>query len=146
MHEKFHDLLEQYIDGELEPVEALILEEHLAGCLSCRQMLNQLKLIDWDLKHQPVVEVPPELEVYRIAAVKAYLATLKTAYKSGPLKDTWRLQKQIFQHSFGFVSYIPINRTISSSAKKGVAILAGAARRRLRKRSLLLSRIIPGQA
>ena len=146
MHEKFHDLLEQYIDGELEPVEALILNEHLAGCRSCRQMLNQLKLIDWDLKHQPVVEVPPDLEVYRVAAVKAHLATLKTARKSDPLKDTWRLQKQILQHTFGFVSYIPINRTISSSAKKGVAILAGAAGRRLRKSRPLLSRIIPGQA
>jgi uncharacterized spore protein YtfJ len=47
--------------------------------------------------------------------------------QSDPLNDTWRLQKQILQHTFGFVSYIPINHTISSSAKKGVAILAGAA-------------------
>lgn len=146
MHEKFHDLLEQFIDGELEPVEALFLSEHLAGCRSCRQMLNQLKLIDWDLKHQPVVEVPPELEVYRTAAIKAHLATFKTVKKSDPLKDTWRLQKQILQHSFGFVSYIPINRAVSNSAKKGVAILAGAAGRRLRKNSPLLARIIPGQA
>ncbi len=146
MHEKFHDLLEQFIDGELEPVEALILNEHLAGCRSCRQMLNQLKLIDWDLRHQPVIEVPPELEVYRTMAVKAHLENLKAAQKSDPLKDTWRMQKQIFQHTFGFVSYIPINRTISSSAKKGVAILVGVAGRRLRKRRSLLSRIIPGQA
>jgi len=146
VHEKFHVLLEQYIDGELKPVEALILDEHLAGCRSCRQILNQLKLIDWDLKHQPVVEVPPELEVYRVAAVKAHMATLNNARKSEPLKDTWRLQKQILQHTFGFVSYIPINRAISSSAKKGVAVLAGAAGRRLRKNSPLLSRIIPGQA
>ena len=146
MHEKFHDLLEQFIDGELEPVEALFLSEHLAGCRSCRQMLNQLKLIDWDLKHQPVVEVPPELEVYRTAAIKAHLATFKTVKKSDPLKDTWRLQKQILQHSFGFVSYIPINRAVSNSAKKGVAIFAGAAGRRLRKNSPLLARIIPGQA
>jgi len=146
MHEKFHDLLEQFIDGELEPVEALFLSEHLAGCRSSRQMLNQLKLIDWDLKHQPVVEVPPELEVYRTAAIKAHLATLKTSKQSDPLKDTWRLQKQILQHSFGFVSYIPINRAVSSSARKGVAILAGAAGRRLRKNSPLLARIIPGQA
>jgi len=146
MHEKFHDLLEQFIDGELEPVEALILKEHLAGCRSCRQMLNQLKLIDWDLKHQAVVEVPPELEVYRTAAIKAHLATLKTTKKSDSLKDAWRLQKQILQHSFGFVSYIPINRAVSNSARKGVAILAGAAGRRLRKSSPLLARIIPGQA
>jgi anti-sigma factor RsiW len=146
MHEKFQDLLEQYIDGELEPVKALMLSEHLAGCRSCRQILNQLKLIDWDLKHQPVAEVPPELEVYRVAAVKAHLATLKITRKSEPLKDTWRLQKQILQHSFGFVSYIPINRAISNSAKKGVTVLAGAAGRRLRKSSPLLSRIIPGQA
>ncbi len=146
MHEKFHDLLEQYIDGELEPVETLILSEHLAGCRSCRQMLNQLKLIDWDLKHQLAVEVPPELELYRTAAVKAHLATLKTAKQSDPLKDLWHLQKQILQHSFGFVSYIPINRAVSSSAKKGVAILAKAAGRRLRKSRPLLARIIPGQA
>ena len=47
MHEKYSDLLHQYIDGALEPLENIILSEHLAGCQSCRRELNQLKLLDW---------------------------------------------------------------------------------------------------
>lgn len=146
MHDKIQDLLQQYIDGELEILEALIVEEHLTSCHSCRKILNQFKLMDWDLKHQPVVDPPPELINYRKAAIKTYLATVKNADKKEPVKETWKMQKHIVQHTFSFISYNPVNRTVARSVKKTVSTLARAAGSGLRKRSPIISRFSPGQA
>lgn len=146
MHEKFHDLLQQYIDEELEPLETIILEEHLATCKPCRKVLNQLKLLDWNLEHQPTVEPPPELETYRIAAVKAHLAGIKTAGQSAPLKEAWRFQQHILRHTFSFISYNPVNHSVTRSVKKPFYALARTAGNHFKKRNPLLSRFIPGQA
>lgn len=146
MHENFHDLFQQYIDGELEFLNMIILEEHLTTCPSCRRFLNQLKLMDWDLKHQPTVDIPPELESSRMAAIKTHLASVKTAENSVPLNETWRLQKHILQHTFSFISYNPVNHTVTRSVKKTVSTITRAAGNSLRKRNPLLSKFIPGQA
>ncbi len=146
MHEQFDDLLQQYIDGELELLEKIIIEEHLASCQNCRQELNTLKLIDWDLKHQPIVEVPPELESYRIAAVKKHLANNVTVGKESSFNKTWHLPQHILQHTFSFISYNPINKTVARTAKVTVSLFTRAAGKNIKKRSPLFSRFIPGQA
>jgi len=146
MHEKFNDLVQEYIDGELGSLEKIILEEHLANCRACRRELNQIKLMDWDLKHQSVVEAPPELESYRMAALKAHLADTGTIEKGSPFNKTWSLQQHILQHTFSFISYNPANRTINRSVKKSMSFLARAAGKRIKKRKFLLTRFIPGQA
>lgn len=146
MHDKIHDLLHQYIDDELELLEAIILEEHLSTCQSCRKLLNQLKLMDWDLKRQPVVDLPPELIVCRKAAIKTHLTAVKAADKKVTAKESWGLQKHILQHTFSFVSYNPVNRTVARAVKKTASTLTRAAGSRLRKRNPIFSRFIPGQA
>lgn len=146
MHDQFHDLLQQYIDGELEMLEEMILEEHLATCLTCRKMLNGLKLMDWDLKHQPVVEPPPELIACRKVAIKTHLADIRDARRKEAVKDTFRLQKHVLQHTFSFISYNPVNRTVARSVGKTVSTITRAAGSRLRKRNPLFSRFSPGRA
>ncbi len=145
MHEKIHDLLHQYIDDDLGLLETIILEEHLSTCQSCRKLLNQLKLMDWDLKHQPVVDPPPELIACRKAAIKTHLTAVKATGKKEPVKEAWGLQRHILQHTFSFVSYNPVNRTVVRAVKKTASTLTRAAGSRLRKRSPIFSRFIPGQ-
>lgn len=146
MHDKFNDLLHQYIDGDLDSLEALILEEHLADCQTCRRELNQLKLLDWDLQHQRVVELPAELAVMRAAAVKTCLADVRADQKSAPLAKTWHLQQHVLQHTFSFISYNPVNHAVARSVKKTASVLGRAAGNSLRKRSPVLSRFILGSA
>jgi anti-sigma factor RsiW len=78
---KYSDLLHQYIDGELGPLEKIILEEHLLSCPASRRELNQLKLLDWELKHQPVIELPAELASCRMTALKAHMAASTVVVK-----------------------------------------------------------------
>ncbi len=146
MHKQIDELLQRYIDEDLEQFEIIILEEHLSTCSSCRRTLNQLKLMDWDLKHQPNIEMPPELAACRKAAVKIHLENVKSAAIQKEAGQAWNPQKHIIQHTFSFVYYNPVNLTVARSFKKTASVIARAAGSRLKKRSSILSRIIPGQA
>lgn len=72
------NLLQDYIDGTIEPLERVVLEEHLRVCADCRKELNRLKLIDWDLKNffaeTGEIPVPEELAVLRDASIGLFLA------------------------------------------------------------------------
>ena len=143
LHETYRDLLQQYIDGEIDPLVKMLLEEHLSSCRTCRRELNQLKLLDWELKHQSAVELPVELAAYRMSAVKTHLAT-STAQT--PSVSVWRLQRQILHHSSSFLGLNPLNRTLSWAAKATLSKLGKVAGTALKKRNPLLARLIPGRA
>jgi anti-sigma factor RsiW len=146
MHEKYTDLLQEYIDGALEPLEKIILAEHLADCHRCRRELNQLKLLDWDIKHEPVIEPPAELSAYRMAALQTHLANEKAARKAAAPEERWSLQKQTMQYTFAFINYNPVNRSVNRAVKSTFSALGRAAGAGLKKRNPLLARFIPGQA
>ncbi len=146
MHDQFYDLLQQYIDGELEMLEAIILEEHLATCQTCRKMLNGFKLMDWDLKHQPAVDPPVELIAYRNAAIKTHLSGLKAAQTKGPAKEAFHLRKHILQHTFSFISCNPVNRSVARSTGKTFSNITRTAANLLRKRNSVFPRFNPGRA
>lgn len=146
MHEKYFDLLQQYIDGALEPLEKIILAEHLSDCHRCRRELNQLKLLDWDMRHEPVIEPPAELAAYRVAALKTHLAAEKAAQVNTASRERWSLQKQTVQYTFAFISFNPVNRSVNRAVKSTFSALGRAAGAGLKKRNPLLARFMPGQA
>lgn len=51
------DLLQLYVEGELQPAEVAILDEHLKGCAACRRQAGLYKGLYWDLTHPPKTEV-----------------------------------------------------------------------------------------
>jgi anti-sigma factor RsiW len=146
MHAKYSDLLQQYIDGALEPLEKIILAEHLSDCHKCRRELNQLKLLDWDMRHEPVIEPPAELAACRMAALSTHLAAETAAEVTTAAKERWALQKQTVQYTFAFISINPVNRSVNRAVKKTFSALGRAAGAGLKKRNPLLARFMPGQA
>jgi len=148
LHKKYSDLLQKYIDQEISPSEKVILEEHLLSCRMCRRELDQLKLLDWELKHEQSVEIPAELFVYRMAAIKTHLHEAETSEKKFMIKDMVTLQLQIISRSYSFLGYNPVNRTLNHtlkrSLKRSLAFLGKTAAVTLKKRNPLLDRIIPG--
>ncbi|MDO9533846.1 MAG: zf-HC2 domain-containing protein [Bacillota bacterium] len=145
MHERFSDLLQQYIDQEINPLEKMILEEHLLSCRTCRRELNQFKLLDWELKHQPAIELPAELAAYRMAALKTHFAANVPQRKSSVARDLGRVQLQILVHASSFLGYNPVNRTVSRTFKRSLSLLGKMAGASLKKRNPLLARFIPGR-
>lgn len=145
MHEKYSVLIQQYVDREINPLEKMMLEEHLRSCRTCRRELNQLKLLDWELKHQPAVELPPELAAYRMAALENHFAAGEPQRKSSVARDLSRLQLRVFYHASSFIGYNPVNRTLGRMFKHSFSLLGKAAGASMKKRNPLLARIIPGR-
>lgn len=99
-------ILQQYIDDELELTESLIFKEHLKSCQSCRRHLNQLKIIDWDLKHLEI-SIPSELAQVRQATLNQHLQ--KQAITSQKTRGLIALPQQILSLSTSFIKYTPQN-------------------------------------
>lgn len=53
--------LQAYLDGALEPAEALLIEEHLRICPDCRRSARLFKLLFWEMEHLPPPALPSAL-------------------------------------------------------------------------------------
>lgn len=70
-HDDAAKVLDAYLDGELELTACMALEEHLAGCETCRAMMErQQELIDSIRTETPRYEAPPFLKTRIRAALR----------------------------------------------------------------------------
>lgn len=58
------ELLQDYLEGIIDPVEKIFVESHLSICKQCRRELSELKLVFWELcnKDNYEVQYPRELD------------------------------------------------------------------------------------
>ena len=59
------ELLQTFLDNELETGPAEELKRHLTGCRTCRQELSRLKLLWLELAQSEENDMPPELPYLR---------------------------------------------------------------------------------
>lgn len=57
--------ISEYIDGELDDVEKEFVRHHTANCPNCMQVLNELKILDWNLRFEDEI-IAPHMELMRI--------------------------------------------------------------------------------
>ena len=146
MQDKYRELLNDYLDDQLSSLEKMLVEEHITSCSACRRELNQLKLLDWELRHQPGIELPPEIASCRIAAIKNYMMAVENGRDNSRVRDFLQLQLTIVSKTSSFISLNPVNRKVKHTIKSSVTVLGKAAGAALKKRKPGLSRLIPGQA
>lgn len=72
------DLIEPYVDGDLEPAEAGRLRSHLEGCRACAAELALAERIQTELRALPQLDCPPEIveRVRREGAQGAQIAQI----------------------------------------------------------------------
>ncbi|MDD4563230.1 MAG: zf-HC2 domain-containing protein [Syntrophomonadaceae bacterium] len=112
------ELLQQYIDNELNEVETLLLEDHLRNCSSCRRELNQLILVDWQLHRlKQHIEIPDaDLSMRREAALEEFFK----AEDVGDIKDLYHVQISAMKNSVEFMQYLPgtkLGRKLGNAGK-----------------------------
>ena len=107
-------ILHAYIDNDLEAHETLLLNEHLHQCSACRRTLNQLKVLDWDLRHLEVT-VPQELAQLRRGLVAAEVATQEPTGLD--LRSYYRLQFDVWQRSLSFMQLHPATKLVKKTTK-----------------------------
>lgn len=144
------NLLQDYIDNSLEPLEKVVLEEHLRVCPACRRELNHLKIVDWDTNRffdeEATGPVPDELRVIRDASFRLFieqerkerdhaLSPVEATEDSGGrvgLKEVLSLQVSNLNNSLKFVSLLAAANP-SAKSKKPVSKTAGKKKSLFRK-------------
>jgi len=62
------ELIQLYVEGDLERAAAMIVEEHLRTCQSCRRLAAQYKELFWDLTHSSGLEDESPIDAAALAA------------------------------------------------------------------------------
>ncbi len=122
------DYLHMYIDNQLDSLEKIVLQEHLSTCKSCLRELNQLKILDWDLRRLPDPELPEELESLRKRVISQYVEPQKSEGVEEKKKrntDYLKLQYSNLSHTVKFTNYLPgsklLNRITATSYQKAAS-------------------------
>lgn len=66
--------LEAYVDGELSPEQAALLEQHVANCAGCRMALARLRAVTAALETWPLAAEPAQLTARVMGRVRAHPA------------------------------------------------------------------------
>jgi hypothetical protein len=112
------EYIQKYIEGTLDPLEDIIIQEHIRNCPDCKKELNEMKLLLWELAHIEGMEidVPAEAAGIRINV----LANLDTISKRVGLKDLISLQKHVYKSSVKYLSFIPGLTGSAKLLQKGI--------------------------
>lgn len=125
------DLIQGFLDGELDAAEEKELMAHLAGCMACRQELSRLKLLWLELACPEEIEAPAVLPYLRRQAITAAMGQRQ---KSDENKlSFWESQKLAFNPLKYSMAYLP-----------GAGQLRGAAAAAVRELPELLANSLSG--
>lgn len=123
------NLLQGYLEKTITPLENIILEEHLKVCNDCRRDLIELKLLFWELKEMPCIDLPPEAFAVKNEVLKMVtdLEIPAENLQSFGIKDLVKIQNHIIHSATLFLKFIPGNKIIAnttkSSAKKASSFI-----------------------
>ncbi|KJS81665.1 MAG: hypothetical protein JM58_16455 [Peptococcaceae bacterium BICA1-8] len=114
------EMLQLYIDSELNSLEKFLLEEHLKDCTSCRKELNRLKILDWDFNSMAEkIDIPAQLLSLRISTLDQHIKEAQEeAEPTFGLKEVYELQYNTLKNTVNFIQYLPGNRLLTSSGRK----------------------------
>ncbi len=60
--QRFKEMVSDYIEGELDYQNQILMEQHLRDCLGCEKNIGQLKNLIRDLHKLPKISVSPDFE------------------------------------------------------------------------------------
>lgn len=110
------ELLQTFLDGELESTEAEAVRRHLGCCPACRQELSRLRLLWLELEKEENAEVPFELPFIRQQIIAGAREAIKENEES-PGVSYWEAQKLAWQPVLTGVVQIPGPRQLSRLAR-----------------------------
>lgn len=110
-------LLHEYLDGTIDPLEKIVLEEHLKNCTLCRKELTELKLLMWELESLDEMDIPPEITLLRTKA----LGELAPAENQNfGIKEFIHVQRNIFRQAASFLEAVPGIKSGAAAIEKGI--------------------------
>ncbi len=120
------DLILEYVEGTIEPLEKIFVEEHLKVCRKCRKELNQFKLLYFELENlEEPKEVPEELEGIR----NTVLDNIFDVPSKYGVKDFVRQQKNSMALASEFVDFLPGKSMLEKGLKTTGTVIGTATKK-----------------
>ena len=121
------EMLQEFLDGELDTEAARQLQARLRGCRECRREFSRLRRLWLELAQPEVVEAPPELPYLRQQAIAA---ASRAATDPAARIGFWESQRLAWASLGLAVAYLPgvepAKTLTQNAAGKLPGLLAGA--------------------
>lgn len=112
------ELLQEYIEGNLNPAEEAIVEEHIKNCEGCKREVTSLKLLMWELDGLKDLDVPSDAAAAGRKAVDEFERSRKT--KSQSTVSIVKKQMEVMKISGLFLDYVPGFKKGQKMLSKGI--------------------------
>lgn len=136
------ELLQELLEGTIDPVERIFVEEHLKTCHQCRKDLTEFKLLFWELedKFNFEVYIPEELNQLK----NVIFDKVDGLTPVSPSKMIMEQQKSVVKKSSTFLDFVPgvkeTEKILKNGAKATPKALVKASRSVIRGAKILLAR------
>ena len=111
-------LLQDLLEGVIDPLEQVFVEEHLKSCKECRKELSELKLLFWDLndKSNYDITLPAELDVLKDIILERVVGTVSKS----PAKVVINIQRKNVSALGTFLNHVPGVKKSNRVVKEGL--------------------------
>jgi hypothetical protein len=134
-------LLQDLLEDIIDPVEKLVVEEHLKICKECRKELTELKLLFWDLNNKSNYEITLPAEVDQIK--DAILERAAGKVSQSTTKIILNIQRRNVRASGIFLDYVPGvktgNKLIKNGMKAAPTVIGKVSKRLIKGTKFLLA-------
>ncbi|GEM_PF-5716322 len=128
---------QEWLDSDWGNAEHQLFHEHLKMCSDCRSLVNQCKIIDWDLYHLSTpAPHAAEFERVRLQAIKQIQAELPVHENSIGLGDLYNISLGNLKYAYYYTSFLPIPRWLprgSNQPKSKISVISRLVRKGLVK-------------
>lgn len=113
------DIIQKYVDNTIDPLELIVLKEHITVCQDCKFDLDLMSKLD-DSMYEYFNDLPNNdlLEDFSIKVLdKCYKGSKSKNIKTGVTR-IWRFNKRLVSNASRYISYLPGSKLAAKTAKK----------------------------
>lgn len=118
------DLIQNYVDNTIDPLELIVLKEHIAVCQDCKFELDLMSKIDSSMYEYfnslPNNEMLDEFSVNVLN--ECYAGSKFKRFKAG-ISKTLQINKMVVSNASRYTAYLPGSKlaaNITKKARKGI--------------------------
>lgn len=113
------DIIHKYLDNTIEPLELIILKEHLAVCQDCKLELELMTKLESSMySYFEQIPATEGLDDFTMKVLDAcYTGNQKLTYRQG-LAKAWEINKMVATNASRCTAYLPGSKLAAAAAKK----------------------------
>lgn len=113
------DLIQNYVDNTIEPLELIVLKEHIAVCQDCKFELDLMTKLDSSMyeyfNNLPNNDMLDDFSMNVLS--ECYENSNSKGIKAG-ISKAWQINKMVVSNASRYTSYIPGSKLAANTAKK----------------------------